>query len=410
MPRYEPDQAAGKKSGTDGHRGLPRTPERNVFHLTSPTPGAEIVLYSDKAMSDRYEFVPLDSSRDLRLLYCRELNAVRMDVNLVVDSRERVDDFFAQLLGLMEKHFSARKVHFITNAEGLEINDAVLAYYAEHLKPAFQRYGLALVRFARGLQKARLSIAASLGGVPVAQVETEAEALAIVKDLCAREKILSIMQKAVSPEVAEYMLTGDIEPGGEEKVCTVLFADIRDFTSIAEQLSPKELVDLVNTYLQSMSRVIERHSGVIDKFIGDAIMAVWGAPAEHRSESGVPLDADLACEAAIDMMLALAEFNIVRTAQARPALRIGIGIDTGPVVAGIMGSLSRLNYTVMGDHVNIASRLEAATRSYSVPIIISEFTLQALTTPDRFVSRELDLLRVKGRSRPIRVFELVGRR
>jgi len=359
-------------------------------------------------MSHTYTFVPIESPSHIRLKFCRELNAVRADFRVTLDSAAKIDAFFIELSGLMEKHFGTRMVHFMTNAEDLVIaSDELLPYYGERLKPVFSRFGLALVRFAPGLSKARLSIAASLGRVPIAEVETFKEAVAIVRDLCEREKILSVMQKAVSPQVAEYMLMGDIEPGGQLKTCTILFADIRDFTSISEQLSPPELVDLINTYLQSMSRVIERHHGVIDKFIGDAIMATWGAPVTNVAE-GRCVDADLACQAAIDMVRSLREFNTMREAQALAPFRIGIGLDTGPVVAGIMGSDTRLNYTVMGDHVNMASRLESATKIYANSIIISENTLGALVGPERFATRELDRLRVKGRKQPIRIFDLMG--
>ena len=193
--------------------------------------------------------------------------------------------------------------------------------------------------------------------------------------------------------------------GGERRHMTVMFSDIVGFTSISEGLKdrPERLVELMNRYLTFMSEVVERHGGYVDKFIGDAVMAVWGAP--------LPTDrAEIkAVETALDCQAALERFNaeVVVGEYGMPALGTRIGIATGYAIAGNMGSSSRLNYTVTGDMVNLASRLEGANKEYGSLVMVSEATASALG--DRYVLRRLDRLVVKGKTEPIAVFEVVGR-
>ena len=216
-----------------------------------------------------------------------------------------------------------------------------------------------------------------------------------------REKIRSVLRKAVSKEIAEALLSkGEIELGGEERTVTVLFSDIRSFTTISEALAPKELVTQLNAYFIGMARAIDAHHGVIDKFIGDAIMALFGAPL-----SG-PQDAANALRAALAMAAALDATNEARRKAGMKPWRNGMGVNTGTVVAGTLGSEDRWSYTVIGDAVNLASRCEGLTKHYGVRVIATAATLKAAGTA--FSCRPLDLVVVKGKNEPVEIFEVLG--
>jgi adenylate cyclase len=191
-----------------------------------------------------------------------------------------------------------------------------------------------------------------------------------------------------------------IKPGGEMKDLTVMFSDIRDFTHLSEGLTPDELVGLLNEYLGAMTDILFRHFGTLDKYIGDAIMAFWGSPYPLKDH------AYQACCCATEMVARLAELNRDWAAHGRPAIAIGIGVNTGPVNVGNMGSDKRLAWTVMGDNVNLASRLEGMTKEYRTQIIISESTYGHVK--DQFVAREVDKIRVKGKHHPVTIYELMG--
>jgi class 3 adenylate cyclase len=193
--------------------------------------------------------------------------------------------------------------------------------------------------------------------------------------------------------------------GGEVRRVTVWFSDIVGYTSIAERLNaePEKLVEIVNRYFTALSAVVEGHGGYIDKFIGDAVMCVWGAPLEDAEAERHAL------EAALDTVAALERFNreVVEAEYELPAIGTRIGINSGLAVVGNMGSTTRFNYTVTGDTVNLASRLEGANKSYGSLVMIGEETARGLGRD--FVLRRLDRLVVKGRSQPLKVYELVGR-
>ena len=229
------------------------------------------------------------------------------------------------------------------------------------------------------------------------ELGTLAEAFnSMMVGLLDRERVRSLIQKVVSKEIAEEMLRGPVELGGEEREATVLFCDIRDFTAWTESLPPKALVEQLNDYLTAMAAAIDAHRGVVDKFIGDAVMAVFGVPVPDPDHPA------RAVAAAAEMLRILEALNTDRAAAGLPPLRIGIGIATGTVVAGNMGSADRLNYTVVGDDVNLASRLEGLTKTYGVPVIISEATHGRLD--GRFATRPLGEVQVKGKAHPVRIF------
>ncbi len=190
-----------------------------------------------------------------------------------------------------------------------------------------------------------------------------------------------------------------LQLGGDEKVLTVLFSDIRNFTSISEGMTPEQLVSLINTYLSLMTRTIMDENGTVDKYIGDAIMAIYGAPVFSEKHP------EQACRAALKMMYDLDRIRGEWMERGYPEINIGIGINTGRMVVGNMGSEDRFDYTVMGDSVNLASRLEGLTKAYGAGIIISEFTEENISG---FLAKDLDLVRVKGKDKPIRIYELLA--
>lgn len=222
-------------------------------------------------------------------------------------------------------------------------------------------------------------------------------------DLREKRWLRQAFSRYLSPRVIE-LLTADpkrLELGGEEMEVTVLFADLAGFTALSEEMPPPELVRTLNEFLTPMTRVILECGGTLDKYIGDGLMALWGAPlpaADH---------AVLACRAALKMQ---EEFRLLQVGwriRGLTRLEVRLGLHSGPVVAGNVGSKERLDYTVLGDTVNLAARLETVNKVYGTRIIISEATRQQL--PDTFLVRELDRVQVRGREGPVTIFELLGR-
>ncbi len=189
--------------------------------------------------------------------------------------------------------------------------------------------------------------------------------------------------------------------GGEEVELTVLFADLAGFTGISEGLAPERLILLLNEYFTTMTDIILERRGTLDKYIGDAIMAFWGAPLS------LPNHASWACEAALAMRQALHPLQKAWQERHLPLLEVRIGLHSGPAIVGNVGSRERFNYTVMGDTVNLASRLEGVNKIYGTKILISDATYARVQT--EFLCREVDLVQVKGRLQPVAVYELLGR-
>jgi len=208
-------------------------------------------------------------------------------------------------------------------------------------------------------------------------------------------------QHYVPPAVVEDLVAeaGALRLGGEKRELTVLFSDIRGFTTLSEGMQPEELVKLMNEYFTVMTEKVFAHRGSLDKYIGDAIMAVYGAPVVEDEHPA------LACRSALDMIRALEVLQQKWQAAGLPKIGIGVGINTGPVVVGNMGSATRFNYTVVGDHVNLASRIESLNKTYGTSILISEYTWQRVKSefPN---TREVDSVKVRGREQPVRLYEL----
>lgn len=215
-----------------------------------------------------------------------------------------------------------------------------------------------------------------------------------------RRRVRTMLSQYVSPAMLAEVLDRyqeqlQAEVGMRVHV-SILFSDVRSFTSISERLSAEQVVDLLNTHFSVMSEIIFEHQGTLDKYIGDAIMAFWGAPipvANHAAR---------AVAAALRMQRQLVLVNRRLTEKGYPAINIGIGVNTGDVVLGNIGSVRKLDYTVIGDNVNLASRLEGLTGKYGCPVIISETTFQELSAD--IPCAPVDLVRVKGRQKPVRIY------
>ncbi|MCS7229525.1 MAG: CHASE2 domain-containing protein [Candidatus Kryptonium sp.] len=217
-----------------------------------------------------------------------------------------------------------------------------------------------------------------------------------------KQQIKSMFEKYVDASVVEKLIENPelMALGGEERELTIMFSDIQGFTSMSEKLTPHELVTLLNELLDELSLIIFKNKGTIDKYIGDAIMAFWGAPVPDENH------AYNACITALEMQEKLKELREKWRKLKRPEIKMRIGINTGRVIIGNMGSKVKFNYTVVGDDVNLASRLEGANKEYGTSIMIGEATYNKVK--DKFIVRELDLLVVKGKTEPVRVYELIG--
>ncbi len=214
--------------------------------------------------------------------------------------------------------------------------------------------------------------------------------------------IRSTFSHFVTKSVVDELLANPdkIKLGGEKKICTVMFSDVAGFTSISEKLSPEALVSLLNDYLTQMTNIIFEYDGMLDKYEGDAIMAVYGAPVSSGN------DAYNACISALEMQEALKRMRAMLRKQGRDELYARIGLNTGPMVVGNMGSETRFDYTVMGDAVNLGARLEPACKQYGVNIMIGPQTYAQ--AKEKIFARQLDLLRVHGKTEPVEVYELIG--
>ena len=219
-----------------------------------------------------------------------------------------------------------------------------------------------------------------------------------------KERIIhAAFEHYVSPSVVKRILEASEHPvlGQEQRVMSVLFSDIRGFTSFSETMSSQQLTDFLEEFFTPMVEIIALHDGTVDKYIGDAIMVFYGAPEDQ------PDHAVLACRTAVDMHLRLQELQVRWKARGLPYVNIGLGINSGEMSVGNIGARERFDYTILGDNVNLASRLEGINKQYGTNIIVSEYTY-AMLPPGEFVTRKLDTVRVKGKKEPVTIYELLG--
>jgi adenylate cyclase len=246
---------------------------------------------------------------------------------------------------------------------------------------------------------AEKSVSANLSVVPLVDVEeSNIGSMLIIDDITSEKRVKSTMARYMTAEVANKLLEGgESALGGTAQNASVLFSDIRQFTTLSETLGPRDTVAMLNEYFSEMIDVIFANKGILDKYIGDAIMAIFGAPFPGEQ------DAENAVKTAVGMIRSLRAFNEKRGAAGVPTLNIGIGVSTGELIAGNIGSLKRMDYTVIGDTVNLASRLEGVTKMYGAQIVLDEATVEKLPDPGRV--RKLDLITVKGQTKPVTIYE-----
>lgn len=279
-------------------------------------------------------------------------------------------------------------LHFAHGVYGAAFAAALLGLYLVWSQWLFRRFGLPL------------SLAYPLLAIGLTYVAISVQHYVVEEG--EKRKIRNAFGLYLPPALATLVSEHPdmLKLGGEKRELTVMFSDIRGFTTLSEGLEPEALVELLNEFLGAMTDVIFACEGTLDKYIGDAIMAVWGAP--------IPQDdhAARACQAALGMVARLHELAVQWAQRGLPPLNIGIGLNTGPMVVGNMGSARRLSYTVIGDNVNLGSRLEGLNKMYGSGIIASESTFRVAA--DVIVARELDLVRVKGKKLPVRIFEILA--
>jgi adenylate cyclase len=244
-------------------------------------------------------------------------------------------------------------------------------------------------------------VTVNLSAVPLDNVEgTPIGTMLVIEDITREKRIKGTMARFMSERVLEKVMdAGESVLGGASQDVTILFSDIRNFTGLSEQMNARQMVETLNDYFTEMVDVIFEHGGTLDKFIGDAIMAVFGAPFT------TPEDPDKAAHAAIEMMARLQAFNRKQMVQKGPTLDIGVGINSGAVVAGTIGSPRRMDYTVIGDQVNLAARIEAANKHFGTKILVSEYT--AAKFQQAYRMREIDRVKVTGRQAPVALYDIL---
>lgn len=215
-----------------------------------------------------------------------------------------------------------------------------------------------------------------------------------------RERLRDTFKKFHSEAIAERIMSGKLKLGGETLSAAVLFMDLRDFTAFSEGLEPHQVVEQLNEYLERMVTVIQRHGGIVDKYVGDAIMAAWGVPDPD------PRAPSRALPACIEIRRALAELNEIRRRRRQAPLRIGMGLHYGPVTAGNIGSTNRMEYTLIGDTVNLASRVESLTKEVETDLLVTKSIREAVGKAFEF--GETSLHKVKGKALPVEISTVIG--
>lgn len=223
------------------------------------------------------------------------------------------------------------------------------------------------------------------------------------RGLAERERLKDSFGRFVNKEIAEKAARGELAMGGENKEVTIFFSDIRSFTAISEKLEPAEVVEFLNDYMTRMVECVNNTNGVVDKFIGDAVMAVWGAPVSAGSPAQDALNCVRGC---LMMRAALREFNVGRGGDKKPIIKIGCGVNTGPVIAGQIGSTQRMEYTVIGDAVNFASRTEALNKPLGTDILITENTYELIK--EHVIVEQMPSVTVKGKEKPVSMYAVVN--
>ncbi len=312
-----------------------------------------------------------------------------------------VNESAKQLLGISEKEsIEGRSIRELLQFKEGDFSkwfkDALEAADAK----ARQQYYPDRTLLSKGTEQQR-SVNLSLNTIADASDETKVRgALVVMDDISDEKRLKSTMYRYMTQELAEELLKlDDAKLGGDRKEVSVLFSDIRSYTALTEKLAAEEVVGMLNEYFESMVEAIFKYKGTLDKYIGDAIMAVFGSPLPLQDHAW------RAVQTAVEMRHRLEEFNDRRISLDKEPIRIGIGINSDSVISGNIGSSKRMEFTAIGDGVNLGSRLESASKQYGCDIIISEYTLRPCK--ELIWYRELDCIRVKGKNEPVKIYELV---
>jgi PAS domain S-box-containing protein len=342
------------------------------------------------ALDNARLFTQVTESRD----YSESILSSMSSAVITLDRSAQVAKFnraACKILGITKTHLNgadARELLALGNPELIpEINAVMRSGESRLLLDVDLRNG-------RGQTKSvNISLIALRGGAEDKGV------LILMDDISEGKRLQGTMRRFMPQEAVEQVLSrGDELLFGSSCTASVLFADIRGFTTLVEELSARETVEMLNQVFGELVEAVEGHGGLLDKFMGDAVMAVFGAPLVGLR------DADNAARAALEMQQRVSVLNEARAAEGKQPIRIGCGIATGEVVAGTIGSLKRMDYTVIGDSVNLASRLQGLTKTYGTSVIACGHTAEALSAG--LSVRELDTVRVRGRREPVKIFEL----
>jgi adenylate cyclase len=404
-------QATGITTVKIGRMNVPTAKDGSVLvHYTRTAPGRTISIADifdpgfDRTSIEGKIILIGTSAAGLKDQRATPLNPLEAGVNIHAEALEQIilgkylhRPDWADGAELMAILFFGSLLVFSLQFFGVRLSAAIVFFFVSCLLSASW---LAFVRLDWLVDPIYLSFTSAAIFLSYAfqiYMETESE----------KRGIRSAFGLYLSPHLVEQLAEDPekLQLGGEQKELTILFADIIGFTSISENLEPHALTSFMNNYLSPMTEVILESGGTIDKYIGDAIMAFWNAPLDDKEH------ARNACSAVVNMHVKLQELNNLLEAEAREAgkrfvpIRIGVGLNTGEVCVGNLGSIQRFDYSVMGDVVNTASRLEGQTRPYGFDTIVGENTH---SQADDFAMIEIDLIRVKGKNRPVRIFALFG--
>ncbi|MEO8442935.1 MAG: adenylate/guanylate cyclase domain-containing protein, partial [Betaproteobacteria bacterium] len=288
----------------------------------------------------------------------------------------------------------------VINKPAQEVFGGANAWLLEKLKKVGETQQLELtmdaeMEFAGELRSVNVTVMPLISGE-----QKRLGSMVMIEDISSEKRMKSTMSRYMDPSIADQLLAAGTEIlGGKSVTATVLFSDIRGFTTLTEELGPHATVSMLNEYFEIMVECIQKEGGMLDKFIGDAMMAAFGIPVGHDD------DEDRAVRASVAMIRSLAAWNVMRANEGKKPVNIGIGLNTDIVVSGNIGSKKRMDFTIIGDGVNLAARLESACKQYAARILISEFTYKKLRGTYR--TREIDLVVVKGKTKPVAVYEVL---
>ena len=300
----------------------------------------------------------------------------------------------AEILGYEEDRIIGRSIRDL-----FDKNPGILAL-VEDVMATNESASLMDVDLQTGSDDAEATVSVNVTGVPLRIEANDEGTILLLENISNEKRIRSTMARYMDPALADRLVRGGEDIlGGTSAVVTLLFSDIRGFTTLTEQLGPQATVSMLNEYFTLMVDCIQHEGGMLDKFIGDAIMAAFGLPEPSAD------DADRAVRTAIAMIRSLNGWNSIRLADGKPPVGMGIGLNTDAVVAGNIGSPKRMDFTMIGDGVNLAARLESACKQYHARILISDLTHRELKGVYR--TREVDRVIVKGKTEPVAIHEVL---